>query len=72
VTAIVVRSPGSQLEEAEIVSALAGRLARYKQPKRVLFVSELPRNVMGKIQKNVLRERFQDLYTAPLGNSDRQ
>ncbi|MGQ3032260.1 MAG: AMP-binding protein, partial [Ferrovibrionaceae bacterium] len=56
VTAVVVRKPGASLGEAEVLAALDGRLARYKQPKRVLFVDDLPRNTMGKVQKNVLRE----------------
>ncbi len=46
-----------------MIGTLAGRLARYKQPKRVFFVDGLP-NVMGKVQKNVLRERFSDAYAA--------
>ena len=41
---------------------LEARLAQYKLPKRVVFVDELPRNTMGKVQKNLLRERFADLY----------
>ena len=43
-------------------AALSGKLARYKQPKRVIFVDELPRNVMGKVQKAELRSRYADLY----------
>jgi malonyl-CoA/methylmalonyl-CoA synthetase len=38
------------------------RLARYKVPKRVIFVDELPRNAMGKVQKNVLRSAYASLY----------
>ncbi|MFK7857696.1 MAG: malonyl-CoA synthase [Granulosicoccus sp.] len=41
-----------------IISALEGKLARFKLPRRVEFVEELPRNTMGKVQKNVLREKF--------------
>jgi len=55
VTAIVVTRSGARLDEAAILSALADRLAKYKQPKRVLFAAELPRNAMGKVQKNLLR-----------------
>ncbi len=47
-----------EMREADIQSALDGRIARFKQPKRVVFVEELPRNTMGKVQKNVLREEF--------------
>ncbi len=62
VTAVVVRKPGATLGEADVLARLDGRLARYKQPKRVLFVDDLPRNTMGKVQKNVLRETYKDLY----------
>lgn len=61
-TAIVVKKTGSTLEEKQVLAALSERLARYKLPKRVLFVDELPRNTMGKIQKNILRERYSQLY----------
>lgn len=62
VTAIVVPEKGSGTDEATIIAAIAPGLARYKQPKRVLFADELPRNVMGKVQKNVLRESHAGLY----------
>jgi malonyl-CoA/methylmalonyl-CoA synthetase len=42
----------------EIIARLKERLAGYKVPKQVHFVDELPRNVMGKVQKNILRERY--------------
>lgn len=64
VTAVVVREREAAIGEAEILAALEGRLARFKCPKRVLFVDELPRNTMGKVQKNLLRERFANLYAA--------
>ena len=41
---------------------IEGRLARYKTPKRVIFVEELPRNAMGKVQKAALREAYKDIY----------
>ena len=49
--------------EAQVLAALDGKLARFKQPKRVMVVDALPRNVMGKVQKNVLREQFKALYS---------
>jgi malonyl-CoA/methylmalonyl-CoA synthetase len=59
VTAVIVRTPGSASPtEKEVLASLKGRLANFKVPKNVYFVDELPRNAMGKIQKNVLRERF--------------
>lgn len=61
-TAVVVKKTGSSLEENQVLAALSERLARYKLPKRILFVDELPRNTMGKVQKNILRERYRQLY----------
>lgn len=62
VTAVVVRAPASQITGAEIVGAIADQLAKYKHPKQVIFVDELPRNTMGKVQKNLLRETYKGLY----------
>jgi malonyl-CoA/methylmalonyl-CoA synthetase len=62
VTAVVVPSRGAALDEAAILKAIEGRLARYKAPKRVVFVDELPRNAMGKVQKAALRETYKGLY----------
>jgi malonyl-CoA/methylmalonyl-CoA synthetase len=62
VTAIVVPMPGATLSELEIAQALQGSLARYKVPRRVLFVDELPRNSMGKVQKALLRQSYAALY----------
>ena len=62
VTAVVVRTKGANLGEAEVLAALEGRIAKFKQPKRVFFVDELPRNAMGKVQKNVLREAYARTY----------
>ncbi len=57
VTAVVVRTPGSSLSEGSVIAALKAEIASFKVPKRVLFVDELPRNAMGKVQKNVLRQQ---------------
>ncbi len=62
VTALVVARPGAAPSEAEILRAVQARLARYKVPKRVLIVPDLPRNTMGKVQKNVLRAQYAALY----------
>jgi malonyl-CoA/methylmalonyl-CoA synthetase len=64
VTAAVVLAPGASVDEKAIASALESRLARFKQPKRVIAVPELPRNTMGKVQKNVLREQYKEIYGA--------
>ena len=58
VTAVVVPKPGRKPSEATLVAALKSRIASFKVPKRVHVVDELPRNQMGKVQKNLLRERF--------------
>ena len=63
VTAVVVPGPDAP-DEAAILAHLEGRLAKFKCPKRVLFADELPRNTMGKVQKNVLRAAHAGLYEA--------
>jgi malonyl-CoA/methylmalonyl-CoA synthetase len=50
-------------EEAAIIAAARKQLAAYKAPKRVIFVQDLPRNAMGKVQKNVLREQYKALFS---------
>ena len=62
VTAVVVLLAGSVLSEQELLNALKQRLAKFKLPKRVLFVVELPRNAMGKVQKQVLRTLHAGLF----------
>jgi malonyl-CoA/methylmalonyl-CoA synthetase len=62
VTAVVVAQPGQALDEAGLLAAMNGRLARFKLPKRVLTVATLPRNAMGKVQKNQLRDTYAQLY----------
>ncbi len=62
VTAVVVLQKGAKADEETIIAALEGKLAKFKLPKRVLFVDDLPRNTMGKVQKNVLREQNAKLY----------
>jgi malonyl-CoA/methylmalonyl-CoA synthetase len=64
VTAFVVAKGGHTVTEVDVIRAIEGRLARFKQPKRVFVVPELPRNAMGKVQKNVLRETHATLYGA--------
>lgn len=57
VVAVVVPSE-TELQLDFVLSGLENRLARFKQPKAIFNVPELPRNTMGKVQKNVLRERY--------------
>jgi len=63
VTAVVVCNKGAGVSEASVLKALDGRLAKFKMPKRVFVVDELPRNAMGKVQKNILRDTYSDIYT---------
>jgi malonyl-CoA/methylmalonyl-CoA synthetase len=58
VTAVVVPAPGAAPTEPDLIAALKGKLANFKVPKRVHVVDELPRNAMGKVQKNLLRDRY--------------
>jgi malonyl-CoA/methylmalonyl-CoA synthetase len=62
VVAVVIAGQGATLDEAAIIAECRGQLAAYKSPKRVVFVDELPRNTMGKVQKNLLRDRYADLF----------
>ena len=58
VTAIVVPLPGRKIEATDVISALKAKIANFKVPKSVHIEPELPRNQMGKVQKNLLREKF--------------
>jgi malonyl-CoA/methylmalonyl-CoA synthetase len=62
VTAMVVMEAGLEIDQAGVQSSLKQRLAGFKVPKRVVGIKELPRNTMGKVQKNVLRENYATLY----------
>jgi malonyl-CoA/methylmalonyl-CoA synthetase len=62
VTAVVVRENDRDLDVEQIRLQLGEDMAKYKLPKRVFFIDQLPRNKMGKIQKNQLREKYQTIY----------
>ena len=51
-------------DEAAMIAAARSQLAAFKAPKRVFFVAELPRNAMGKVQKNLLRQQYADTFQA--------
>jgi len=66
VVAVVVPRPGtaaSALDAAQLQAALKAQIAHFKVPKRVIVVADLPRNAMGKVQKNLLREQHKSLFT---------
>jgi malonyl-CoA/methylmalonyl-CoA synthetase len=62
VVAVVKPKAGASLDADAIIHALKEELANFKVPKRVFFTGELPRNTMGKVQKNLLREQYKDLF----------
>jgi len=63
VTAFVVAKPGAEITEAGIMAAMGGQLAKFKLPKRVIVLKQLPRNTMGKVQKNLMRKEYAGLYS---------
>ena len=60
--AVVVAKPGAQVDGEAIVAKLKSQLANFKIPKKCFVVDELPRNTMGKVQKNLLREQHRELF----------
>jgi len=62
--AVVTLKPGARLLGDEVIAVLKARLANFKIPKRCFVVQELPRNTMGKVQKNLLRDQHKGLFAA--------
>jgi malonyl-CoA/methylmalonyl-CoA synthetase len=62
VIAVVVPKPGAALDAAALVSAMKDKIAAFKVPKRVFIEPDLPRNAMGKVQKNLLRDLHKGLF----------
>jgi malonyl-CoA/methylmalonyl-CoA synthetase len=60
--ALVVASPGAQPDPEQLLATLKQQLANFKIPKRCFVVPDLPRNTMGKVQKNLLRAQHKDLF----------
>jgi malonyl-CoA/methylmalonyl-CoA synthetase len=56
--AVVVAKAGDSVQPGQVLAQLKSTLANFKVPKRCVVVSELPRNAMGKVQKNLLREQY--------------
>jgi len=63
VVAVVVRNSDSSIAADDIETALRDRLANFKRPKSVEFLDNLPRNTMGKVQKNMLRDTFRATFS---------
>jgi malonyl-CoA/methylmalonyl-CoA synthetase len=62
VVAVVVPKPGARVDAAALIAGLKGKIANFKVPKLVFIEPELPRNQMGKVQKNLLREQHKGLF----------
>ena len=60
--AVVIAKPGAHVAPDAVVAALKASLANFKVPKQCFGVAELPRNTMGKVQKNLLREQYKALF----------
>ena len=58
----MVAKAGTMLDGDAIVAALKGKIANFKVPKRVFIAADLPRNAMGKVQKNLLRQEHAKLF----------
>jgi malonyl-CoA/methylmalonyl-CoA synthetase len=63
VVAVVVARPGEPPDPGALIAALKGRIANFKVPKQVFVVPDLPRNAMGKVQKNLLRDAHRSLFS---------
>ncbi|MDJ0657802.1 MAG: malonyl-CoA synthase [Xanthomonadales bacterium] len=70
VVGVLVAAAESELDLSAVAERLAPGIARFKQPRRLLFVDSLPRNAMGKVQKNVLRELYSDLFIPSDSNKE--
>lgn len=64
IVAVIVPRPGAVPTAAALTAALSGSLARFKQPRHYVITDALPRNTMGKVQKNTLRQQYQDSFAA--------
>ncbi|WP_425073606.1 malonate--CoA ligase [Sagittula sp. S175] len=64
VVAVIVPEKGAQPDEDALMAACTDSLARFKHPRRIITLPELPRNTMGKVQKNILRSDYAGLFSA--------
>jgi malonyl-CoA/methylmalonyl-CoA synthetase len=60
--AVVIAKPGAKVDADTVIAALKSQLANFKIPKKCFVVAELPRNTMGKVQKNLLRDQYKGLF----------
>ena len=62
VLGVIVSEEGASLDLEEILATVCSELARFKHPRELVVVDELPRNTMGKVQKNILRDQYQNMF----------
>ena len=62
VFAVLVAKTGAPLDAGAVLAAIAPQLAKFKQPKAAVVVDDLPRNTMGKVQKNLLRQQYKEQF----------
>jgi malonyl-CoA/methylmalonyl-CoA synthetase len=62
VVAVIIAEPGASPDPTAVIAGLKTRIANFKVPKRVIVRDELPRNVMGKVQKALLRAEHHGLF----------
>ena len=65
VLGLIVAAPGNTPDLDRVMQTIRDSLARFKHPRKLILLDELPRNTMGKVQKNILRERYKHLFAAP-------
>ena len=63
VVAVLVEKSNEKIDSEGIAEALSATIAKFKQPKKYVVVSELPRNAMGKVQKNVMRDSYTAIFS---------
>ncbi|MCK0097442.1 malonyl-CoA synthase [Yoonia sp. F2084L] len=63
VLGVLVAEPGATPQTDAIADAVRDKLARFKHPRELIVIDELPRNTMGKVQKNVLRDRYREIFS---------
>ena len=64
VLGVIVAKPGQSPDLDTIMDAIRSALARFKHPRKLVLLDELPRNTMGKVQKNILRGQYKDMFAA--------
>ena len=64
VLGVIVPAAGQTPDLQCMMDAVTGTLARFKHPRKLVIMEELPRNTMGKVQKNILRNQFQTMFSA--------